>query len=85
MLFLNRPPQTWMPYYLPRNPRHQAEYNLEMQQKFNATKRVPAPQPERPLATRLRELADLHDSGVLTDDEFATFKAKLLADDSDAT
>jgi hypothetical protein len=85
MLFLYRPPQTYLPYSLPRNIQQQREYNMEMQEKFNATKRVRAPEPERSLATRLRELADLHDSGVLSDDEFATFKAKLLADDGNAT
>jgi hypothetical protein len=80
MLFLNRPPQTWMPYYLPRNPQQQREYNLRMQEKFNATRRLPAPEPEpaRPLTAKLRALADLRDSGVLSDDEFAAFKAKLL-------
>jgi hypothetical protein len=36
-----------------------------------------APQPD--LADQLRKLADLRDAGVLTDDEFAAQKAKLLA------
>jgi hypothetical protein len=29
--------------------------------------------------TKLKQLGDLHDSGVLTDEEFAAQKAKLLA------
>jgi len=37
------------------------------------------PQPGSPeLTARLKELADLHDSGALTDAEFAAAKAKLL-------
>jgi hypothetical protein len=36
-----------------------------------------APQEEDPMA-RLKKLGDLHDSGVLTDEEFATAKAKIL-------
>lgn len=31
------------------------------------------------LAERLRELADLHKDGILSDDEFAAAKRKLLA------
>jgi hypothetical protein len=31
------------------------------------------------LYAKLEQLGDLHDSGVLTDDEFAAAKAKLLA------
>lgn len=37
-----------------------------------------APAPDLP--SRLQELADLHDRGALTDDEFAAGKAKLLSD-----
>ena len=40
----------------------------------------PSPQAAPPdVAARLRELADLHASGSLTDEEFAAAKAKLLA------
>jgi len=33
---------------------------------------------QRDVVTQLRELADLHDRGVLTDDEFSKQKAKIL-------
>ena len=42
----------------------------------------PAPAPAAPapdLVTQLKEMAALHDSGVLTDEEFAAQKARLLA------
>jgi putative oligomerization/nucleic acid binding protein len=39
----------------------------------------PAPAPAAPDQTaKLKELADLHASGALTDEEFAAAKAKLL-------
>lgn len=38
----------------------------------------PAPAGEPDLASKLTQLADLHASGVLSDDEFAAAKAKLL-------
>jgi hypothetical protein len=37
----------------------------------------PAPAGD-PMVDQLKQLASLHDSGVLTDDEFAAAKAKLL-------
>ena len=42
----------------------------------------PAPQPPAPAEdniSKLRELGELHAQGILTDDEFAAQKAKLLA------
>jgi hypothetical protein len=39
----------------------------------------PAPEPEGPdRIEQLKQLADLHSSGVLTDEEFAAEKAKIL-------
>jgi hypothetical protein len=41
----------------------------------------PAPAPaaaEKDMTTQLKELADLHSQGILTDDEFAAQKAKIL-------
>jgi hypothetical protein len=89
MLFLYRPRQTWMPYRVPRQPTQQAAYNRQLQQQFGATRRV---QPAAPasqsaaapsssgqdLTARLKELAQLHADGVLSDAEFAAAKAKVL-------
>jgi hypothetical protein len=82
MLFLYRPRQTWMPYSLPRNRTDQGAYNRQLQDRFASTCRVA---PAVPAATEgisinaLEELAALHESGVLTDAEFQTAKAKVLA------
>ena len=42
---------------------------------------APAPQPpaQNDLTSRINELAQLHTAGVLTDEEFAAAKAKVLA------
>ena len=80
MLFLYRPPQTWMPFSLPRNRTDQAAYNREMQSKFSSTRRVPAavPAPQRDPIADLKELAALHQAGDLSDAEFASAKAALI-------
>lgn len=39
----------------------------------------PAQAPQEDLTAKLQQLADLHTSGVLTDEEFAAAKQKLLA------
>ena len=84
MLFLYRPRQTWMPFRPPRPRTDQDGYNLRLQQAYSATHRVapytPAtsdPAAEDPVA-RLRELAQLHGAGALSDAEFAAAKAKVL-------
>ena len=87
MLFLYRPRQTWMPYGLPRNRTQQGAYNRQLQEHFDATRRVPpptpapapTPTPARDPVRELRQLAELHRDGVLSDAEFAAAKAKLLA------
>ena len=81
MLFLYRPRQTWMPFALPRNRTQQAAYNRRLQEQFESTRRVA---PAVPVAAHdpvndLKELGELHQSGVLTDAEFESAKAKLLA------
>ena len=86
MLFLYRPRQTWMPYRLPREPAQQNAYNRRMQESFSATRRVEPPRPtpgaaatsQRDPIEALKELAQLHTSGALTDAEFASAKAKIL-------
>ncbi len=64
-------------------------YNQQMQDAYAATRRTPqyAPEPtappERDPLEDLKELAELHRSGFLTDDEFVTAKAKVLSSGDD--
>jgi hypothetical protein len=82
VLFLLRPRQTYMPYALPRNQSEQAASHRELEQAYESTRRVAppgTPASEAPdLAARLREPAELHGTGSLTDEEFVAAKAKLL-------
>ncbi len=83
MLFLYRPRQTWLPINVPSNMtvQQQRAYNLQMQDRFAATRRVepaaPASEGRDPLDA-LQRLGDMHAAGTLTDAEFATAKAKVL-------
>ncbi|MGA9279400.1 SHOCT domain-containing protein [Ilumatobacter sp.] len=81
MLFLYRPRETRVPYSLPRNRTQQAAYNRQQWDRFESTRRVapavPAAAPD-PI-TQLRELGELRRSGVLTDAEFESMKASILA------
>jgi Short C-terminal domain len=90
MLFLYRPRQTWMPFRMPREPTEQAAYNRQLQESYAATRRVapvpagpePAPAPPgRDTIADLKDLAELHATGMLSDAEFAAAKAKLLGTD----
>jgi hypothetical protein len=84
MLFLLRPRQTWMPYALPRDPSQQQAWNAELQQAYSSTRRVPTYDPAQSAAeprdtvADLKDLAELHRSGALSDEEFAAAKAKAL-------
>jgi hypothetical protein len=88
MLFLYRPRQTWMPFARPQNFAQQAAYNRQLQDKFESTRTIPSrtnPPPVAAPAPRdtigdLQRLGELHRTGVLTDAEFATVKARLLAE-----
>jgi len=51
----------------------------QQQQYAPAPAPAPAAAPAPDMITQLKDLADLHTQGVLTDDEFAAQKAKLLA------
>lgn len=50
----------------------------EMQAQMGAMQSQ-APPPADDLTAKLKQLAELHSSGILSDDEFAAAKAKLLA------
>lgn len=52
----------------------QSQYAEQQQMAAQA----PAPAREEDPIARLKELGGLHDSGVLTDEEFAAAKAKIL-------
>ena len=53
--------------------RHQAEKVAERDQAI-----APAPAQQPDMTTQLTQLAQLHDQGILTDDEFAAKKAQIL-------
>jgi hypothetical protein len=80
MLFLLRPPQTRLPIGLPRDPRGQAQWNALTLESYSSTRQVQAGASnaqDDPVAS-LRELAALHDSGALSDEEFSHAKARVL-------
>ncbi len=54
----------------------QQQQYAQQQQQMPA--QAPAPAPEENAIARLKELGGLHDSGVLTDEEFTAAKAKIL-------
>ena len=87
MLFLLRPRQTRMPYAYPRDRVQQNYYNQQLREAYVSTRRVapytlttPVAEVRDPIAA-LKELAQLHQTGALTDAEFALAKAKVLARD----
>jgi hypothetical protein len=72
-----------MPYALPRDPQQQNLYNQQLQKGYDNTRRVdPAPpaaiEPRDPIAA-LKDLAEMHANGALTDEEFAAAKGKLIS------
>ena len=58
--------------------RQAARYDQQDQQQYAAEAAQQAPPPEEDATAQLQQLAALHTQGVLTDDEFAAAKAKLL-------
>ena len=59
----------------------QEQQQWEQQQQMAAqapAQQAPAPAQQQDPMERLKQLAQLHDSGVLTDEEFASAKAKIL-------
>jgi hypothetical protein len=81
MLFLYRPPQTRMPFARPMDRTQQAQYNRQLQARFASTRRV-APAVPTPAvhdtSADLKQLGELHQTGVLNDAEFAAAKSRLL-------
>jgi hypothetical protein len=85
MLFLLRPRQTYMPYALPRSQMQQEAYDRQLQEAYASTRRVTPYEPNASpsgtenLIADLKDLGDMHESGSLSDAEFAAAKARLLA------
>jgi hypothetical protein len=64
--------------------RQDEKAQAEAYQQEQASATAPAPAPEAPAddmtdkIAQIKQLAELHDQGILTDDEFGAQKAKLL-------
>ena len=58
--------------------RQDADYQEEPQEDVPPAPPPPAPTSGDSSTDELQRLADLHDAGTLTDDEFAAAKAKVL-------
>jgi hypothetical protein len=73
-----------MPYAYPRGNVQQDYYRRQLQTAYGSTRRVAPYSPAQPVPTArdpiadLKELARLHESGALTDTEFAAAKAQVL-------
>jgi hypothetical protein len=59
-------------------PQQQSAVERANHQGAAETREVSAPAPTKDLTTELQKLAELHKSGVLTDEEFAAAKKKVL-------
>jgi hypothetical protein len=55
------------------------QYYEQQQQQQAAVPQQPAPAPQRDTVQQLKDLADLKAQGILTEQEFAAQKAKILA------
>jgi len=79
--------------YVVRDPVQREAYNSIWHSTYDATRRsapaLPAPPapavPPRDSIAQLKDLAALHESGVLTDAEFAAEKAKVLGTEAAAS
>ena len=56
--------------------RQAARWEQEDGQQYE--QQAPPPEPEEDASAQLQNLANLHNQGVLTDEEFAAAKAKIL-------
>ena len=84
MLFLLRPRQTYMPYSMPRRATQQDQYRWQLrEQAYASTRRVASYQPNAAAPATdpveaLKELAEMHRTGALSDAEFTDAKARVL-------
>ena len=76
-----------MPYALPRSRPQQELDNQELHNAYMSTRRLEAatPSPQRDVIADLKDLAQLRETGAVTDAEFAAAKAKLLDPETPAT
>jgi hypothetical protein len=65
-----------IPIAMPVRPQQNAHVQM-VEQAYGATRRVDPAAP-RDTVSQLRDLAELHSSGKLSDEEFAAAKAKVL-------
>ena len=84
MLFLYRPRQTWLPIKVPRNMavQQQRAYNLQMQNQFDATRRVAAAPPvatERDPVDALQRLGDMYTAGTLNDEPMVEIRSPSIS------
>jgi hypothetical protein len=61
-----------------RNAAYQQQVEAQAPPAPEAPAPAPAPEPQMDMITRLKELAELRDQGILTEEEFAAQKAKIL-------
>ena len=65
-------------YQQPPPPQQQQQQQYQQPPPQYQQPPAPAPAASSPMIDQLNQLADLHQQGVLTDDEFAAAKAKLF-------
>jgi hypothetical protein len=61
-----------------REEQEEYEQQLDAQQQYAPPAPSQSPAPQDDMIHKIQELSSLHESGVLTDEEFAAAKAKLL-------
>ena len=61
-----------------RNAAYQQQMAAQAPPTYAPAAPAPAPEPQVDMIARLKELAELRDQGILTEEEFAAQKAKLL-------
>jgi hypothetical protein len=72
-----------VPISMPVRPQMNTHVQM-VENAYGSTRRVDPPVP-RDTVSQLKDLAELHSSGKLSDEEFASAKAKVLGSDAGAT